>query len=72
MFKSVGADRSAGVEQHRWVGRCVESLSELCPAIAADEARLMAQAMWTIPRFRSRGPDAVAALLAGDSISEPA
>ena len=66
-----GADGGVVVDQQDWVGRCVERMSELCPTIDQDDATQMAQAMWSLARFRRRGPDAVAAFLLYNSGVRP-
>ncbi|HEV7913093.1 MAG TPA: hypothetical protein VGP22_04965 [Albitalea sp.] len=59
------------LDKDSWVGRCAECLTELSPAIEHDEAIHMARAMWSLERFRRRGPDAVAALLMSNPAIRP-
>jgi len=51
---------AGGVSKAEWQRRCVDKMLLIQPDIDVIEAMQIAIAMWSIERFRERGPEATA------------
>lgn len=55
---SVG--EAGGMTKADWQRRCIDKMLSIQPDIDVIEAMQLAIAMWSIERFRERGPEAMA------------
>lgn len=56
-------DEVAESERHNWVQSCVSCLQQLEDSVDWSEATALAQAMWSLPRYRVQSPGEVAKVI---------
>ena len=56
-----------GLDKAEWQHRCVDAMLAIKPDVDVIEATQLAIAMWSIERFRERGPEEMARVVFGEN-----